>query len=107
LGFAGGVINSDVVEDRENYGVVGLDLTRIVNTAIFSGWGVTPAVYHDWQKPVVGNQTSFGFDVHANLFKNRVRIGLGVRDAINNAEDTIFLTIGIADLPGLAYWMSR
>jgi hypothetical protein len=45
--------------------------------------------------------------VHANLFKNRVRIGLGVRDAINNAEDTIFLTIGIADLPGLAYWMSR
>ncbi len=107
LGFTGGVINSDVVEDRENYGVVGLDLTRIVNTAIFSGWGVTPAVYHDWQKPAVGNQTSFGFDVHANLFKNRVRIGLGVRDAINNAEDTIFLTIGIADLPGLAYWMSR
>ncbi|MBW1889462.1 MAG: patatin-like phospholipase family protein [Deltaproteobacteria bacterium] len=107
LGFTGGLGNRHSVENRENYGVIGLDLTRIVNTWIFSGWGVTPALFHDWQEPAVGNQTSFGFDVHANLFKNRIRIGLGARDAIENAEDTIFLTIGIADLPGLAYWMSR
>jgi hypothetical protein len=45
--------------------------------------------------------------VHANLFKNRVRISLGARDVINDADDTIFLTIGIADLPGLVYWLSR
>jgi hypothetical protein len=94
-------------ERRENYGTLGLDLTRIVNTAIFSGWGVTPAVYHDWKKPADVDQTSFGFDVHANLFKNRVRISLGARDVINDADDTIFLTIGIADLPGLVYWLSR
>ena len=107
LGFTGGVINSNSDERRENYGTLGLDLTRIVNTAIVSGWGVTPAVYHNWKNPAIGDQTSFGFDVHANLFKNRVRISLGARDVINDADDTIFLTIGIADLPGLVYWLSR
>jgi hypothetical protein len=45
--------------------------------------------------------------VHVNLIKNRVRISLGARDLINDAENTVFLTIGIADLPGLVYWMSR
>jgi hypothetical protein len=107
LGFTGGVVNTNAGENRENYGVVGLDLTHIVNTWVFSGWGVTPAIFHNWQEVEVGNQTSFGFDVHANLFKNRMRFGLGVRDALDNAEDTIFFTIGIADLPGLFYWLSR
>jgi hypothetical protein len=107
LGFAGGVTNSNAVEDRENYGILGLDLTRIVNTAIFSGLGVTPAVYHNWKNSEIGDQTTIGFDVHANLFKNRVRISLGARDVIHDADDTIFLTIGIADLPGLIYWLSR
>jgi hypothetical protein len=45
--------------------------------------------------------------VHVNLIKNRVRVSLGARDIINEAGDTVFLTIGIADLPGLFYWMSR
>jgi hypothetical protein len=45
--------------------------------------------------------------VHAGLFKNRVRISLGARDIIDDVDDSVFLTIGIADLPGLAYWMSR
>jgi hypothetical protein len=107
LGFVGGVFNSDVVESRENYGILGLDFTRIEKTAIFSGWGVTPAVYHDWKKPAIGEQTSFGFDVHANLFKDRVRISLGARDVINDIDDTVFLTLGIADLPGLVYWLSK
>lgn len=107
LGFTGGVFNSNADENRENYGTLGLDLTRIEKTAVFSGWGVTPAVYHNWREPAAGDQTSFGLDVHANLFKNRVRISLGVRDVIHNADDTFFLTIGIADLPGLVYWMSR
>ncbi len=53
------------------------------------------------------DQTSLGLDVHVNFFKNRVRVSLGARDIINNADDTLFLTIGIADLPGLIYWMSR
>jgi hypothetical protein len=107
LGFAGGVINSTASERRENYGIIGLDLTRIVKTAFFSGWGITPAVFHNWRNPEDGDQTTFGFDVHANLFNNRLRIGLGARDAVHDADDTIFLTIGIADLPGLVYWLSR
>ena len=76
-------------------------------TALFSGWGITPAVYHQWTEPETVDQTTFGLDVHVNFLKNRVRISLGARDVINNADDTIFLTIGIADLPGLIYWMSR
>jgi hypothetical protein len=32
---------------------------------------------------------------------------LGARDVINDTHDTFFLTIGIADLPGLAYWLNR
>ena len=107
LGFAGGVFNSTDSERRENYGILGLDLTRIVKTAIFSGYGITPAVYYNWRNPEDGDQTTFGFDVHANLFNNRFRISLGARDIIHDAEDTIFLTIGIADLPGLVYWLSR
>jgi len=107
LGFAGGVFNSNASERRENYGILGLDLTRIAKTAIFSGYGITPAVYHNWRNPEDGDQTTFGFGVHANLFNNRLRIGLGARDAVHDADDTIFLTIGIADLPGLVYWLSR
>lgn len=107
LGFAGGLFKSSAEDDRENYGTLGLDLTRIETGGFFSGWGVTPAVYHDWNNPKNGNQTSFGFDVHANLFKNRVRISVGTRDVINDADDAFFITIGFADLPGLIYWMSR
>lgn len=107
LGFTGGLFNSNADEKRENYGVIGLDLTRIEKTSLFSGWGVTPAVYHNWTNPEDSDQTTFGVDVHVNFVKNRVRISLGARDIINEAGDTVFLTIGIADLPGLFYWMSR
>lgn len=107
FGFTGGILDSTGFEDRGNYGVIGLDFTRIVNTAFFSGWGITPAVYHHWEDPSTDDQTSFGLEAHANLFKNRVRISLGVRDAVHNTDETIFLNLGIADLPGLIYWMTR
>jgi len=107
LGFTGGMFSSNADNSRENYGTLGLDVTKNENTLIFNGWGITPAVYHNWEDPVVVDQTTFGMDVHANLFKNRVRISLGARDVIDNAGDTLFLTIGIADIPGLVYWLSR
>ena len=107
VGFTGGVINSNADKRRENYGLIGLDLTQIETGSIFSGWGVTPAVYHNWKAPDVGYQTTFGVDVHAYLFKNRVRIGLGARDIVDAADDTIFFTVGFTDLPGLVYWLSR
>jgi hypothetical protein len=107
LGFTGGVFSSTADISRENYGMIGLDLTRNVPLAIFSGWGITPAVYHQWDKPVEIDQTTFGLDAHVNLLNNRLRISFGARDILNHAGDTLFLTIGIADLPGLVYWMSR
>jgi hypothetical protein len=64
-------------------------------------------VYHNWNKPQVGDQTTFGADVHVNLLANRLRISLGARDVINDAEDTVFLTLGVTDLPGIIYWLSR
>jgi hypothetical protein len=73
--------------------------------AFFSGWGITPGVYHNWQSPEAVDQTSFGAGVHVNLLENRVRIGFGARDLINHPTDTFFLSVGIADLPGLIYWL--
>lgn len=107
LGFTGGLLRSKSDEDRGNYGVLGLGLTRIEKTSLFSGWGITPAVYHNWKDRENSDQTSFGLDVHVNFLKNRLRVSLGARDVINNPGNTAFLTIGIADLPGLVYWLSR
>jgi len=107
LGFTGGVLTSNADKSRENYGIFGIDFTRIESTMIFSGWGITPALYHNWQDPEKGDQTTFGGDVHVTLFKNRLRISAGVRDVINDFENTVFFTVGIADIPGLVYWMSQ
>jgi hypothetical protein len=75
--------------------------------SVFSGWGITPAAYHCWENPIIGDQTTFGMDVHVNLLKNRLRLSLGSRDLLNRAGDTLFMTVGIADLPGLAYWLGQ
>ena len=106
LGFTGGVFSTSGEEARENYGTVGLDLTRNVPLAVFSGWGITPAIYHSWEDPKIVDQTTFGLDVHANLLNNRLRISVGARD-VNEVSDTLFVTIGVADLPGIIYWLSR
>lgn len=107
LGFTGGVFTSSDDKSRENYGILGIDLTRIESTMIFSGWGITPALYRNWVDPEIGDQTTFGGDVHVTLFKNRLRLSVGVRDVINDFEDTVYFTVGIADIPGLIYWMSQ
>jgi hypothetical protein len=107
LGFTGGLVNSNADEDRENFATLGLDLTHMQKLAFFSGWGITPAVYHSWKNPQVGDQTTFGLDAHANLLANRLRISLGARDIVNDADGTVFVTIGITDLPGIIYWLSR
>jgi hypothetical protein len=107
LGFTSGAFTSTADKERDNYGMIGLDLTRNVPLAVFSGWGITPAVYHQWQDSVLSDQTTFGLDVHANLLNNRLRFSFGARDILNKAGDTLFLTIGVADLPGLIYWLSR
>jgi len=107
LGFTGGVFTSSADNSHENYGVLGIDFTRIKSTLIFSGWGITPGLYHNWLDPETADQTTFGGDVHVTLFKNRLRLSVGVRDVINNFDNTFFFTVGIADIPGLVYWLSQ
>ncbi len=107
LGFTGGLLRQKSDEDRGNFRVLGLNSTRIERTSLFFGLEITPAAYHNWKDYENSDQTSFGLDVHVNFLKNRLRVNLGARDVINNLGNTAFLTIAIADLPGLVYWLSR
>jgi predicted acylesterase/phospholipase RssA len=106
FGFAGGIIKSQAAKDRDNYGTAGLDFTFLSKSPYISSYGFTPAVYHTWKQPDDLEQTTAGLDVHVGFLKNRLRVGIGVRD-VDNANDTTFLTVGIADLPGAIYWLSR
>ena len=107
LGFTGGIVESgDETFERENYGSLGLGYSRLTNSAAISSWGLTPTWYHQWNDPVIGNQDTAGGHVHVSFFKDRLRLGLGVRD-INEASETWFFTVGLTDLPGLTYWLTR
>ena len=107
LGLAGGVVeHSGQTFTRENYGALGLGYSRRTDSATISSWGLTPTWYHKWNDPVVGKQDTPGGHVHVSFFKDRLRLGLGARD-FNNASNTWFLTVGLTDLPGLSYWLSR
>ena len=107
LGFTGGIVEAgDKSFERENYGALGLSYSRRTGTAGISSWGLTPTWYHHWNDPVIGDQDTAGGHVHVSFFKDRLRLGLGVRD-INDASDTWFFTVGLTDLPGLTYWLTR
>lgn len=49
---------------------------------------------------------SFGGGVHLGFSCNRLRLSLGARD-FGRPAGSWFLTVGIADLPGIAYWLTR
>jgi hypothetical protein len=107
LGFTGGIIESgDKSFERENYGALGLGYSRRMNSRTVSSWGLTPTWYHRWDEPDIGKQDTAGGHVHLSFFKDRLRLGLGVRD-FNDTSDTWFITIGLTDLPGLSYWLTR
>ena len=107
LGLAGGVIESDTGSfAREDYGALGLGYARRIDSATISSWGLTPTWYHRWNDPVIGKQDTAGGHVHVSFFKDRLRLGLGVRD-VNDASDSWFLTVGVTDIPGLTYWLTR
>lgn len=108
VGFVGGALfNTRKVEERENYVMAGLDITRLTDIPYISGFGIAPMLYHYWSEPALEDQTTFGAGVHVNLVSNRVCLSFGARDLINNAGDTLFLTVGIKDIPGILYWLSR
>lgn len=106
LGFAGGIIREAQTEDRESYGSLGLDLTKRTNSSWVSSWGVTPTFYHTWKEPETYDQNTIGGDVHVSFFKDRLRLGVGARD-YREVSDTWFLNIGVTDVPGMTYWLTR
>lgn len=111
LGFEGGLLghqtdsNGNDVE-QNNYVSLGLDYTYLTGSTGVSGWGITPTYYHFLDPPTQGKQNTFGGDAHVGFIKNRFRLGLGVQD-YDNFSDTWFIQLGVADIPGLIYWLTR
>lgn len=106
IGFAGGLLNSSEVVERENYLSLGLDYSHMTRSGLLSSWGITPYWFHTIKEPDIGKQDTFGADMHVGLLENRLRIGLGARD-VNDMGDTWFLVVGVTDIPGLVYWLTR
>jgi predicted acylesterase/phospholipase RssA len=106
FGFAGGLFNSSASRDRENYLGIGLGYTRRTGSGTLSSVGITPTWYHKWSQPEIGDQDTGGGDVHVGFLRDRLRVGVGTRD-IRNFGDNWFLTLGIMDLPGTTYWLTR
>jgi len=106
LGFAGGLFRSSSDERRENYFALGLGYIRRTESATISSVGFTPTLYHSWDQPKIGEQTTFGGDIHVSFLKDRLRMGLGARD-FSDFDNTWFLTFSILDLPGATYWLTR
>ena len=106
LGFAGGLFRSSASKNRENYFGLGLGYIRRTGSTTLSSFGITPTWYHDWNQPEVGRQDAAGGEIHASFLKDRLRVALGMRD-VRDFEDTWYLTLGVTDLPGAFYWLTR
>ena len=106
LGFAGGLFHSSASENRENYFGLGLGYIRRTGSAMISSFGITPTWYHEWRTPEIGSRDTAGGDIHVSLLKDRLRVGLGTRDITDFGEEW-FLTLGVMDLPGATYWLTR
>jgi len=106
LGFPGGIFQSSADVARENYLSVGLDYTRQSSSPYISSFGFTPTWYHGFNQPDNRDRDTLGGDIHVGILKNRLRLGFGTRD-FDHASDAWFITIGITDMPGLIYWLTR
>jgi hypothetical protein len=106
LGFPGGLFKSSADATRENYLAVGIDYTRQSSSPYASSYGFTPTWYHAFNQPEAIDQDTYGGDIHVGILKNRLRIGFGTRN-FEHASDTLFFTIGITDMPGVFYWLTR
>jgi hypothetical protein len=106
LGFTGGLFTSSNDDSRENYLGLGINYTRKTSYWIVSSVGIAPTWYHSLVEPEIGDQDSLGGEVYVNFLKDRLRVGLGVRD-FDDASDSVFLNVGVSDIPGVVYWLTR
>ena len=106
LGFPGGLFQSSANVGRENFLSLGVDYTRQLSSRYISSYGITPTWYHSFYESVSYETNTLGGDVHVSVLENRLRFGVGVRD-FDRASDSWFLTLGITDIPGIIYWLTR
>lgn len=106
FGFSRGFLDSTGEQERGNYALLGPELNRLTGRQLLSSWGAMAGVYHVFDKPLSGKRDTLGGDLHVGLFKDRVRVALGSRD-LEAARDSWFLILGLTDLPGLTYWLTR
>ncbi len=106
LGFPGGLFQSSADAVRKNFLAVGLDYTRQLSSPYISSYGLTPTWYHAFDQPENRDLDTFGGDIHVGILKNRLRIGFGTRN-FDRASDAWFFTLGITDMPGMFYWLTR
>ncbi|MFV2056950.1 MAG: hypothetical protein ACC707_10805, partial [Thiohalomonadales bacterium] len=106
VGLVGGLLETNSENTRENFGALGLGYSFQMRSSAVSSWGITTSWYHKWSPPDVGKQDTAGIEAHLSFFENRLRVGLGTRQFDGNSDD-FFLTFGLADLPGLIYWVTR
>ncbi len=106
LGFPGGLFQSSADVTRENFLALGIDYTRQTSSAYLSSFGLTPTWYHAFNQPENRSRDTFGGDIHVGILKNRLRIGVGTRD-FEHASDSLFITFGVTDIPGMIYWLTR
>ena len=106
LGFAGGLFRSSASKDRENYFGLGLGYIRRTGSTMLSSVGITPTWHHTWNQPETRRQDAFGGDIHVGFLNDRLRVAVGARDALE-FEDSWYFTLGVADLPGALYWLTR
>ena len=106
FGFAGGLFRSSSNKARKNYLGLGLGYIRRTDSGFISSFGITPTWYHKLSQPAIGDQDTFGAEIHASFLKDRMRVALGSRD-LNEPNNEWFLTFGFMDLPGAIYWLTR
>lgn len=106
LGLSRGLVTSDPDEEDDSYASLGLDYTHLTQGSMLSSWGAAPIYFYTFDETAVANQSSLGFGVHLGFLKNRLRISAGLRD-VSETDDSFFVLIGIADLPGAIYWLTR
>ncbi len=106
FGFAGGIVGAKRSEERQNYVSLAPSLTRLTGTRLWSSWGASIGWYQGFGATTGDELASLGGELHMSFLKDRLRLALGTRN-IKYSDNQWFLQIGLTDVPGLAYWLSR
>ncbi|MDF1562923.1 MAG: patatin-like phospholipase family protein [Deltaproteobacteria bacterium] len=106
FGIAGGLFPPAYAEGLENYFVLGLDLTGLFDLGPISSLGATPMYHRTIFRPDNGLRDGAGIGVHTCWLGNRLRVGVGFRN-VKAVTDTWFILVGVTDIPGFVYWLSR